>query len=109
MNLFSCSAPLKMKNFHPWNCVLFLTKKGVSYSRPNSGTGMPSTERFQARPTWAYLESCPLREITSFELDSSRSRKSIVKLIKSHTSFRNDRIKAKSGVRYKPGFAGFGD
>jgi hypothetical protein len=49
---------------------------------------MPSTERFQARPTWAYLESCPLREITSFELDSSRSRKSILlNCFKSHTSF----------------------
>ena len=48
---------------------------------------MPSTERFQARPTWACLEPCPLREITSFVEDSSRSRKSIVKLFKSHTSF----------------------
>ena len=25
--------------------------RGVTYSRPNSGTGMPSTERFQARPS----------------------------------------------------------
>jgi hypothetical protein len=51
--------------------------RGVTYSRPNSGTGMPSTERFRARPMWACLEPCPLREITSFELDSSRSRKSV--------------------------------
>jgi hypothetical protein len=28
-----------------------------------------------------------LREITSFELDSSRSRKSVFQLFKSHTSF----------------------
>ena len=48
---------------------------------------MPSTERFRARPMWACLEPCPLREITSFVEDSSRSRKSIVKLFKSHTSF----------------------
>ena len=41
------------------------------YSRPNSGTGMPSTER-QAR-RWACLESRPLSESASFELDSSRS------------------------------------
>jgi hypothetical protein len=48
---------------------------------------MPSTERFRARPMWACLEPCPLREITSFELDSSRSRKSVVKFFLSHTFF----------------------
>jgi hypothetical protein len=42
---------------------------------------MPSTERFQARPMGACSESCPLNEITSFELDSSRSRKSVVDLV----------------------------
>jgi hypothetical protein len=36
---------------------------------------------------WACLEPCPLREITSFELDSSRSRKSVVKSFWSHTFF----------------------
>ena len=28
---------------------------------------------------WACLETCPMREITSFVLDSSRSRKSVGK------------------------------
>jgi hypothetical protein len=42
---------------------------------------MPSTERFQARPMGACSESCPLNEITSFELDSSRSRKFVVDLV----------------------------
>ena len=32
-------------------------------------------------PEWACLESCPLNEITSFELDSSRSRKAVVVLV----------------------------
>src|ERR1035441_3653811 len=34
--------------------------RGVSYSRPNPGTGMPSQERFRARPMWACLEPCPV-------------------------------------------------
>ena len=36
---------------------------------------MPSQERFRARPIWACLEPCPVSKITSFGLDSSRSRK----------------------------------
>jgi hypothetical protein len=36
---------------------------------------------------WACLEPCPLPEITSFVEDSSRSRKSVFQLFKSHTSF----------------------
>ena len=31
--------------------LLVPNRRGVTYSRPNSGTGMPSTERFQARPS----------------------------------------------------------
>ena len=31
---------------------------GVTYSRPTTGTGVPSTERFLARPLWACLEPC---------------------------------------------------
>jgi hypothetical protein len=57
---------------------------------------MPSTERFRARPMWACLEPCPLREITSFVEDSSRSRKSVVKLFRSHTFFAG-----KSGLKQK--------
>jgi len=50
-------------------------------------------------PDWACLESCPLSEITSFELDSSRSRKSVFKLLKSHTSFsRHPRIEGTGQV-----------
>ena len=55
--------------------------RGVTYSRPNPGTGMPSQERFRARPMWACLEPCPVSKITSFGLDSSRSRKSVVVLV----------------------------
>ena len=48
-------------------------RRGVSYSRPNSGTDMPSTGRFQARPCGRAFERRPLSESVSFELDSSRS------------------------------------
>jgi hypothetical protein len=34
--------------------------RGVTYSRPSTGTGMPSQERFRARPMWACLEPCPV-------------------------------------------------
>jgi hypothetical protein len=51
---------------------------GVTYSRSNSGTGMPSTERFRARPMGRASNRVRLSEITSFELDSSRSRKFVV-------------------------------
>jgi len=40
-------------------------------------------------PEWACLESCPLSEITSFELDSSRSRKSVIGF-DLHSLFRNE-------------------
>ena len=56
-------------------------ERGVTYSRPNPGTGMPSQERFRARPMWACLEPCPVSKITSFGLDSSRSRKSVFVLV----------------------------
>jgi hypothetical protein len=52
---------------------------------------MPSTERFRARPMWACLEPCPLREITSFVEDSSRSRKSVF-LLCSHKNFWNKEL-----------------
>ena len=61
--------------------------RGVTYSRPTTGTGMPLQERFGARPIWACLVACPVHEITSFVVDSSRSRKSVFQLFKSHTSF----------------------
>jgi hypothetical protein len=48
---------------------------------------MPLQERFGARPIWACLVACPVHEITSFVVDSSRSRKSVFQLFKSHTSF----------------------
>jgi hypothetical protein len=58
---------------------------------------MPSTERFRARPIGACLEPCPLREITSFELDSSRSRKSV--FFGSHTFLlRTAEFEHKSGA-----------
>jgi hypothetical protein len=61
--------------------------RGVTYSRPTTGTRMPLQERFGARPIWACLVACPVHEITSFVVDSSRSRKSVFQLFKSHTSF----------------------
>ena len=61
--------------------------RGVTYSRPTTGTGMPLQERFGARPIWACLVACPVHEITSFVVDSSRSRKSVFQLFKSYTSF----------------------
>ena len=48
-------------------------KRGVIYSRPNTGTDMPSKERFRARPFWACLESRPRIESVSFVLDGGRS------------------------------------
>ncbi len=36
---------------------------------------------------WACPVACPVHEITSFVVDSSRSRKSVFQLFKSHTSF----------------------
>jgi hypothetical protein len=42
---------------------------------------MPSQERFRARPMWACLEPCPVSESASFDVDSSRSRKSVVVLV----------------------------
>ena len=41
---------------------------------------MPLQERFGARPIWACLVACSVHEITSFVVDSSRSRNSVVKL-----------------------------
>ena len=35
-------------------------KMGVTYSRPTTGTRMPTQERFRARPAWACLEPCPV-------------------------------------------------
>jgi len=42
---------------------------------------MPLQERFGARPMWACLVACPVNEITSFVVDSSRSRKSVIILV----------------------------
>jgi hypothetical protein len=61
---------------------------------------MPSTGRFPARPIWACLEPCPLREITSFELDSSQSRKSVFS-VWSHTYFWDIWIQAKLSTNCK--------
>jgi hypothetical protein len=62
-----------------------------------------STKTLPARPMWACLEQCPLREIASFELENSQSRKSVVKYFGSHTYFQIRKIKAKPSVRCKPG------
>jgi len=49
-------------------------QRGVTYSRSLSGTGMPSLERFRARPFWGRASKRrPVFEIASFERDSSRS------------------------------------
>jgi len=48
-----------------------VNRRGVTYSRPATGTGMPLQERFGARPMWACLVACPVSEITSFVADSS--------------------------------------
>ena len=42
---------------------------------------------FSGTPVRGVPRLCPLSEITSFELDSSRSRKSVVKLFRSHIFF----------------------
>lgn len=39
---------------------------GVTYSRSNPGTGMPSKERFQTRPAWACLQRCLLSQNYQF-------------------------------------------
>ena len=41
-------------------------KKGRGYSRPESGTGMPTRERFQRAPGGARVERCLLVEIPRF-------------------------------------------
>jgi len=60
---------------------------------------MPLQNRFGARPIWACLVAWPVHEITSFVVDSSRSRKSVFQLFKSHTSFsRHPRIEGTGQV-----------
>ena len=59
----------------------------MTYSRPTTGTGMPLQERFGARPMWACLVACPVNEITSFVVDSSRSRKSVNCFFRLHKFF----------------------
>ena len=39
-------------------------EKGVPYSRPTTGTRMPTQKRFRTRPAWACLEPCPV--LTNF-------------------------------------------
>ena len=51
---------------------------------------MPSQERFRARPMGRASNRVLQVKITSFGLDSSRSRKSVVKIC-SHTSFSGHR------------------
>ena len=41
-------------------------KRGVTYSRPDTGTGMPSLERFRARPMSACSEPCPVGQNYQF-------------------------------------------
>ena len=49
-------------------------RRGVTYSRSFSGTGVPSTERFQARPSGRAFERRPWSsKFARFEKDSSRS------------------------------------
>ena len=56
-------------------------KWGVTYSRPRSGTGMPTKERFQARPSGGAPSSTVLCcEISRFDLDSSRSYAKLVSI-----------------------------
>ena len=56
-----------MRNTVPRN------QKGVTYSRPIQGTGMPSQERFRHAQLRACLKAGPGFEIASFWMDSSRS------------------------------------
>jgi hypothetical protein len=51
---------------------------------------MPLQERFGARPMWACLVACPVNEITSFVVDSSRSRKSVNCFSRLHKFFANN-------------------
>jgi hypothetical protein len=46
---------------------------------------------------WACLVACPVHEITSFVVDSSRSRKSVFQMFKSHTSFSGHRRSGSTG------------
>jgi hypothetical protein len=55
-------------------------RRGVTYSRPNSGTDMPSKERLQARPIGRAASAVLGIRSVSFELDSSRSYREIVGL-----------------------------
>ena len=48
-------------------------RRGVTYSRPNSGTDMPSKESLQARPIGRAASAVLGIRSVSFELDSSRS------------------------------------
>jgi len=60
--------------------------KGVTYSRPNPGTGMPSQERFRARPMWACLEPCPASQNYQFWI-GQQPKPQISFLFWSHTYF----------------------
>ncbi len=78
--LFVCQFLQEMCGFFLILRLGFVQSKnwGVTYSRPTTGTGMPLQERFGARPIWACLVACPVHEITSFVVDSSRSRNSVL-------------------------------
>ena len=53
---------------------------GRAYSRPTTGTGMPPEERFGHAPIRGVPQRCPLDEIASFVVDSSRSYATIILL-----------------------------
>ena len=46
--------------------------RGVTYSRPDTGTGMPLQERLGARPMGRASFACPVSEITSFVADQPK-------------------------------------
>lgn len=55
-------------------------ERGVTYSRPVSGTGMPPQERFRHAPMGGVPLRCLVCEIASFDTDSSRSYATVILL-----------------------------
>lgn len=49
---YPCGSALSKDGLFLWRNAVPENERGVTYSRPASGTGMPTLERFRARPFW---------------------------------------------------------
>jgi hypothetical protein len=74
-------------------------KMGRTYLRPNTGTWMPSEERFRNAPGGACLKRRPLIEISTFRVGQQPKLREISCVLSlSHLSVSNGRSIVPSGV-----------